>query len=449
MLRESTGRQVTGLLVLFGVLFAVYAGTTSRDHTNDDVYGAALTSWRIATTGTPWIEDLATEDIGIARVHDSYAGIAANGHLVVDRAPGVVAVSVPAYWLSGAGTDPDDFTLTPEGMTAAALAALAVVLFRLSIVDAMPRAAGWLATLAFGLATPVWSVAANGVWTHTVTIVGLTGMAWAAARERWWLVGVFGGVALWGRLHVALVVAVVGIGVAVSRRRPGIAVAVGVTSAAFLGLACLWSQWVYGTWSPAGGYDSSAYLEEAALGGVGGFWGTVINELGMWVSPDRGILVWTPVLLVLLPALVRSWRDLPDWSRWLLVGGVVYTLAQGRLAEFQGGDGFYGYRHGLEFLACAAPAFALSAVRMGRVAQALVGPLLALQFAAISVGAMSDGFFVLRADAWVDNSYWLALRHVPLVWAWTVIAVLMGVLGTRVWRERVAAKHETAPIQSV
>ena len=113
---------------------------------------------------------------------------------------------------------------------------------------------------------------------------------------------------------------------------------------------------------------------------------------------------------MLLPALVRSWRDLPDWSRWLLVGGVVYTLAQGRLAEFQGGDGFYGYRHGLEFLACAAPAFALSAVRMGRVAQALVGPLLALQFAAISVGAMSDGFFVLRADAWVDNSYWLAPR---------------------------------------
>ena len=27
----------------------------------------------------------------------------------------------------------------------------------------------------------------------------------------------------------------------------------------------------------------------------------VANQLGMWVAPDRGILVFTPVLLVLLP----------------------------------------------------------------------------------------------------------------------------------------------------
>ncbi len=131
----------------------------------------------------------------------------------------------------------------------------------------------------------------------------------------------------------------------------------------------------------------------------------------MWVSADRGILVWTPVLLVLLPALVRSWRELPDWSRWLVVGGLVYTAFQARFSIFTGGDGFYGYRHGLEFLVCAAPAFALSAGRMGRVARHLVGPVLALQFAAIAVGAMSNGFFVLRTDVWVDNSFWLALRH--------------------------------------
>jgi alpha-1,2-mannosyltransferase len=440
---SSARRRALGLLALFGVLFTIYASTTSRDHTNDDVYGAALASWRIGATGAPWLEGVDTEAIGLALNRSGSAAEAVNGHLVVKRSPGVIAVAVPAYWLSGQGADPRDFTLGPNVLTASALAALSVLLFRLSIVDRMSRPAGWVATLAFGLATPVWSVAANGVWTHTVTVFGLTGMAWAASRERWWLVGLFGGVALWGRLHVALIVAIVGLGVAVSRRRPGIAVAVGGVSAVFMGLASVWSHWVYGTWSPAGGYvDQAEYLEEATLGGVGGFWETVANEFGMWVSADRGILVWTPVLLVLLAALVRSWRELPDWSRWLLIGGVVYTLAQGRLAEFQGGDGYYGYRHGLEFLACAAPAFALSAVRMGRVAQALVGPVLALQFAAIAVGAISDGFFVYRQDAWVDNSYWLALRHRPLVWVWTAIVVAIGVLGTRVWRERTQREHE-------
>ena len=39
-----------------------------------------------------------------------------------------------------------------------------------------------------------------------------------------------------------------------------------------------------------------------------------------------------------------------------IFGGLAYTLVQGRIAEFHGGDGFYGYRHGLEFLVCAAPA---------------------------------------------------------------------------------------------
>jgi hypothetical protein len=133
---------------------------------------------------------------------------------------------------------------------------------------------------------------------------------------------------------------------------------------------------------------------------VGGFWDTVVNELGMWVSPDRGLLVWTPVMLVLLPAVVQSWRELPDWARWL---------------------------------------------PLGRLAQELVGPALCLQFGAIAVGAMSNGFFVVRDDAWTDNSYWLALRHVPGVWVWTIVMVALGVLATRVWRERGLTFHRTGP----
>ena len=78
-----------------------------------------------------------------------------------------------------------------------------------------------------------------------------------------------------------------------------------------------------------------------------------------------------------------------------MVGGLVYTAFQARFSIFHGGDGFYGYRHGLEFLACAAPPSPCRRGRMGRVAQALIGPVLALQLAAFTVGSISNGFFVL------------------------------------------------------
>ncbi len=113
---------------------------------------------------------------------------------------------------------------------------------------------------------------------------------------------------------------------------------------------------MYGTWDPTAAYDAGAFADYAAAHPI-----SLVNQLGFWVAPDRGIFVWTPATLLLLPALVRSWRRLPDWSTSLVWGGLAYTVMQGVLNRFWGGDVFYGYRLGLEMLACAAPALALSA----------------------------------------------------------------------------------------
>jgi alpha-1,2-mannosyltransferase len=267
-------------------------------------------------------------------------------------------------------------------------------------------------------------------------------MAWACIRERWWLVGIFGGIAVWGRLHTAVIVAVLGLGLAWGRRSPTVAVIVGGVSGAFLGLVAVWSHWMYGTWSVAGGYSVSAYADRATSGTS--VWDVLTNHLGLWIAPDRGILIWSPMLVLLFPALVRSWREVPDWSRWLLIGGVFYTLVQGQLNGFSGGSGFFGYRLTLELLACAAPAYAFSLDGMGEWARRLIGPVIGLQFGAFALGSIGQGGILNEDHLWTKNAYVYALGHVPALIVWLALTIFLGWAAGRVVRGRLSA---AGPVQ--
>lgn len=405
----------------------------------NDVQTTSLMSWRVAQIGAPWFDgfDYSRWEGGGFTL---WMGEAANGHIVGFRSPGPVAAAIPLYAVLGL-FGVDTYTLIPGSVLAVLMTTAGLMFLFLAIRIRTGDGIAVGAVLALGLTTPVWSVSADALYTHPVTLLGIAGMAWAAARDRWWLVGLFGGVALWGRLHTVLIVAILGLAIAVVRRRPQVALQAGVVSAAGLALATLWGRWMYGTWSPAGGYPMASYTERA-LGTDGGVMNRLVNHLGLWVSPDRGILIWTPVLLLLLPAVVRAWRGLPDWSRWLAVGGVAYTLVQGQLNGFSGGSGFYGYRLTLELLVCVFPAYALSFPSTGRWAIRLLGPLLGLQFAAISVGAFGGG--KLNEDhLWTDNSFVFALREVPALAVWPLLMILIGWLAGHVVQHRLAARTST------
>ncbi|GHJ58118.1 hypothetical protein NOK12_06370 [Nocardioides sp. OK12] len=419
------------------VLLVVYIATVARDRVVNDVLSAALAAWRIATTGEPWFDGFPLEQIPTAPHQHLWTGLADNGHVAVFRSPGAIAAGVPAY-LFGRGTEPQDFSVVPAGVLAAVLVVAALLLYARALLTVLPTAQVVAALTALALTTPIWSNAANSLWPHTVTLVGIAGMAWACSRERWWLLGLFGGVALWGRLHAVLVVALLGLGLALWRRRAVIAVRAGTVSAGFLGLAFVWTHEMYGKWEPTGGYDASSVATNATTGGPGGS-GLVdrtVNQLGLWISPDRGILVWTPVLLLLLPAVVRSWRVLPDWSRLLLAAGLAYTFVQGLINHFGGGVNFYGYRLTLELLACSFPAYAMAATRAGPVGRRLLGPVLGLQLGVISLGAVTESFFVPVTEAWTDSSLALALREFPWLIGWLALTTLIGALAGQVYADR-------------
>jgi hypothetical protein len=202
---------------------------------------------------------------------------------------------------------------------------------------------------------------------------------------------------------------------------------------------CVWSKWMFATWNPGASYDLAVRKEQADTHVF-----SVVNQLGALVSPDRGILVWTPVVLLLVPAVVRSWGELPDWSRALLMAGLAYNVVQGCLGSFTGGFLFYGYRYGITFVVCATPALALAAPRMGAVARRLLGPVVGVQLLAFAMGSVFDNLWLDKADVWRANAFFNALLVLG-GWGWGLVALFaaLGVVGNRVWRHFIAPEART------
>jgi alpha-1,2-mannosyltransferase len=252
-----------------------------------------------------------------------------------------------------------------------------------------------------------------------------------------------------GRPHIALVAAVVGIGISAFRRSPAPALRIAVPTMGALLFLLMWNHWMFGVWSVGGSYENAA---SAAAGSFSqGRWlGQLTNVAGFFFSPARGLLVWTPVLLLFLPALVRSSKCLPDWSRLLVVGGLLYSFFQMRLNGFTGGIGFYGYRHPLELVTCLVPALVFAVPKLGRSARLLVPVLLSAQVAAVTIGAINEAYFIYLNRMWSDNSFWVALRFQPdVVGVWTGLCLAVGVLVSLMINRALASASdyaETAPV---
>jgi alpha-1,2-mannosyltransferase len=419
-------------LVLFLATFTIFALTACRAYTHIDAHAATVESWKIAATGTPWLEDSMDRRIR----ENKYIGAAPNGHVVGQRMAGPVIAGIPFYWLLDRDPDVASFSLVPGGVAAAAWTASAVLLMFLALRPRLGTRLSVVSAAVFAFGTPTWSVSANMLWTHPVTQFGLAGAAFAASRSRWWLAGMCLGVGMLGRPHLALVAAILGVGMSWAKRDLKPLLQVAVPTIAALGLLLVWNRWMFGVWSIGGAYGGKA---EAAAGGFHGSdeWSgrfpQVTNYLGFLLSPDRGLLVWTPVVLLLVPALRRGWREFPTWSKLLALGGFAYTFVQLRINYFPGGDGFYGYRHGLELLTCLTPLLAFALPWSGRLARRLMPVVAAMQVGAIMLGAVTETFLVNIDDVWTDNSLWLALRGVPATagtWMalWAVVGVMASVL---------------------
>ena len=136
--------------------------------------------------------------------------------------------------------------------------------------------------------------------------------------------GFFGGIAIWGRIHVALIVALVGLLLGYKRRDVGVVIRVGLGSGALLALESVWTKALYGSWNPTSIYGLAVGDNPFATDG-----NQLVNQLGLWFSLDRGLLIWSPVVVFFC----RRWRVAGDGSptgaQALVWGGLAYTFVKG------------------------------------------------------------------------------------------------------------------------
>ena len=350
------------------VLFLITATRSLPYHI--DAFTNVLTAHEVGAEGSFYLDE--HDHLTSREAHRNVAWVVgARDSVASQYPPGAALIAAPIYavWPGEASptvvrgfNDPDagPFDVLVPPLFPAAIAASLAVAGAIAALGVVFRRFGGPEAAVFGMAvaglgTTAWSVASNQLWQHGPAMMwialGLALSAGSAVASGF----AFGG-AILTRPHTALIAAATGLIMAWRERRFSIALRVGLGSVAGLAAVVAFNAWIFGEASISGGY-SDGFTQNAVSGDVLGFGKNVF--LGL-LSPTRGVLVWSPFLLVLIPGLRTAWKAAPGWARGAALGGALYVLIQWKANRFSGGSGFAAYRYPLEALTAAAPLLFLS-----------------------------------------------------------------------------------------
>jgi hypothetical protein len=291
-------------------------------------------------------------------------------------------------------------------LTASVLVSLAVTFAFLHARRVLPRGRAVLLAAGLGLGTGFWSTASQTLWQTETAVFGLAlaVLAFAAPGERISgrgavAIGVGLGLAGATRPQLAPIVAILLAGTW-ARSGPRHALAATALVATFGAAVCAANLQWFG--HPLGALP---LLEEtnSLVHRTGASFGLQLEGfLGLLVSPSRGLLIFSPVVLVaaagILPAFSAGWRSPLPWC--VLALAAQYAL-YGSYSVWWGGH-TYGPRYLVDILPVAVPlaAAAMGPSRRGRSAGVAAAAMLAWSIAVSATGA-----FCYPYDAWnVDPS---------------------------------------------
>lgn len=317
-------------------LFVLYNANLRPIAAGDSLHNA-LTPLSIVIDGDLYLDEFA--DSMRARIPRQDGALQRTAGGEVSRYPVALGVLVAPLYLplralpSIAGLPNGDFIRRArllEKLVASVITVLTVLLFHAlltGLVDA--RTAAVLSGI-FALATPMFSVAAQAMWTHTGGIPLALAALWSVLRALraaadgsdpsagrvaalLAAAGVLAGLAFSVRPTNAVVVLALGAGLLALRRYRAlgiVAVGAALPVAAQLALNLRW----FGRLS--GGYetDFGAHFAEGLV--------------GVLVSPARGVLLYVPIVLFALPG-TRAWLRRQDVvSRFVVVTSSAAVIGQ-------------------------------------------------------------------------------------------------------------------------
>jgi len=353
VLKRSAKREPTTTAVMIAaVVLPVYLLTaTYSTLQSNDPRSAALAGWTMVSTGSLAFDDRWPLDA------TSWGVQGEDGRTYSNRFPGIVAAAAIAYGLadlSGAldtspVAHPYDVPLWPATVLATLIAAAAVavtylVLRRLELGERTAL----VATGVTALASPVWSLSADTLWTHGLTHLLLLSAVLAMLNGRVTIASITAGVAVTVRPHLALAIVVLAF-IAVSRRER---VAVWMGVAAGVALVAAYSQAVFGQPLPAAGYNVEELAEALPIASLSVLMRNLLNWI---IDPLRGLAIYVPLVIVGLAIVPTAKAQAPRWAKVSALAGLTYAATQLSLIRASGGWFFYGHRATIEMLVLTLP----------------------------------------------------------------------------------------------
>lgn len=339
-----------GLAALVCLLLYIPTATWDYDQVTDS-RATAIAAWSLADHGSIAVDET-WPDV-------PWALQGPDGRHFVWRHPGGIVWSALFYAPTSLGGDPTSAVEVPYGPgTASAVVATALGVGAMVMVfrRIVPARTSFFGGLALGLATSNWSISADAPWNHGPTLLFLALGLLASSHGRHAWSGLSMAAAITVRPHVAVAPAVMGLAAGWRERRTGPVLAMAATS--LLGLVAV--MWFYGHF-----FGEASMRPEQVDAFVTGDvnltdhgWG--MNLLLSLVQPTRGLLFYSPFLVLLIPGLRAAWRDGPPWVRASAVSAVFYAAIQTRADVWHAGSGFFGPRAHLETLTLAAPLLLLA-----------------------------------------------------------------------------------------
>ena len=299
---------------------------------------------------------------------------------------------------------------TIAAVSAAALVSLAIACTFLTLRARLSPAQSFVVAAGLGLGTGFWPTASQTLWQHETAIFGLSlAVLGFAGPERSWqgravLLGAGAGLAVASRLQLAPAATVMIAGAAVLWGWRRAAVALACASVVVIPVLLANYRW-FGT--VLGGAARLEMLHETVHRTSGSFALGLEGFAGLLVSPNRGLLVFSPIVAVAFAGVPRALRE--KWQsphRWLIAAAAAEFLLYGLYTVWWGGH-TYGPRYMLDVLPLLVPAaaFGLATLR--------TRPRRALAVAALawSVGVSVLGAFTYPNERWNSDPVDVDVAH--------------------------------------